>query len=262
MSEVNTANLQGEQFSGLEIEEACRQNEFVLFVQPKLNLNDRRLVGVECLLRWYKDGAYLTPDRFLEQLRRCKYRPLVSQLVIQRGISIMAQLDEAGIVGQVSVNMDVSELTDSMIDYITQAFSAYQGNNELEIELTEHTAIFEEKQVLNRLNRLRENNIRVALDDFGTGFSNYSALDSFPFDTFKLDKSFIQTNTQLTSAVIRHLVEIAKITDKKLIIEGVETPAQIERTKGLGGSWVQGYEIGKPMGVEAFLKYVQHKELD
>lgn len=241
----------------LEVERGWLNNEFLLYVQPKMNLCTQQLEGVECLLRWEKSNALLSPISFISQVRAFPDRQKISRFVVLKSLQIMCQLDRSHFVGQVSINMDAEELTESMIAFISQQIIDYEGNNTLEIELTEHASIFEYPSIIRGLERLRALGVRIALDDFGTGFASYSVLDKFPFDTFKLDKSFIQSESELTEAIIKHVVDVAKITNKQLIIEGVETQNQIERSLLLGASWVQGFEVGKPMPIEQFISLIQ-----
>lgn len=235
------------------LNDAWMNREFTLFVQPKMALDQRRIVGVECLLRWAKEGRIVAPAQFLPLIRALPQREKFTEFVVLEGIAVMESLDQAGFAGSVSINMDIDELSESTIRLIIDRASQYYGNNSLEVEVTEHASLFEQPHLINRLSRLREAGINVALDDFGTGYSNYSVLDRIPFDTLKLDKSFIQSGSVLTQTIIKHVIEVADLMQKQLIIEGVETFNHIRQCQFLGANWIQGFEVGKPMPVEHFI---------
>lgn len=236
-----------------QLEEAWDNREFSLFVQPKIALSTYQVVGVECLLRWTRGQHVFSPAKFLPHIRALPQRDKFTQFVVSEGVSIMRSLDEVGFVGTVSINIDVDELNDNIIDFIIAQVRRYKGSNVLEVEVTEHSSMFEQPHLISGLVRLRDAGIHIALDDFGTGYSNYSVLDRIPFDTLKLDKSFIQSGSILTDTIINQIVELAALMHKQLIIEGVETRHQIERCQQLDKVWVQGFEVAKPMPLNQFI---------
>lgn len=242
------------EYTESHLNEAWTNQEFTLFVQPKMALDKRKIMGVECLLRWEKDNCILSPAQFLPLIRALPQREKFTEFVVQEGIAVMENLDKAGFAGSVSINMDIDELSESTVALLIERITQYQGNNRLEVEVTEHASLFDKPTLITRLSRLRQAGINVALDDFGTGYSNYSVLDRIPFDTLKLDKSFIQSGTVLTQTIIKHIVEVADLMQKQLIVEGVETMSHLRQCQSLGGIWIQGFEIGKPMPLAHFIR--------
>lgn len=239
-----------------QLDAAWDNQEFSLFVQPKMSLSNYQVVGVECLLRWTKGQHVYSPSKFLPHIRALPHREKFTKFVVLEGLSIMKRLDSVGFAGTVSINIDIDELNDRIIDFIIAQVKCYQGQNILEIEVTEHASIFEQPHLIDGLSQLRNAGIHIALDDFGTGYSNYSVLDRIPFDTLKLDKSFIQSGSILAQTIIGHVVELANLMQKQLIIEGVETFHQIEQCQQLDRVWVQGFEVAKPMALPQFISQI------
>lgn len=124
----------------------------------------------------------------------------------------------------------------------------------LELEITESVIIDDPDQALEMLTAIRETGVRLALDDFGTGYSSLSYLRTFPFDTLKIDRSFV---TELltrpdANAIVRMISDLAITLGKRTVCEGVETAEQLEAIRAAGCHEVQGYLISRPVALEDF----------
>ena len=129
----------------------------------------------------------------------------------------------------------------------------------LELELTESAIVEEGGEELNTLIRLRELGIALAIDDFGTGYSSLSHLKQLPFDTLKIDQSFIkglETN-KIDQAIVEAIVQLARCHDLKLVAEGVETDGQLNRLRTFGCDRVQGFLFSRPLPPDGFLSFVK-----
>ena len=121
----------------------------------------------------------------------------------------------------------------------------------LELEITETTLLAEGNETLDGLRQLRDIGVKVALDDFGTGYSSLSYLRRFPFDTIKIDRSFVQDMDRPdTAAIVHAIIDLAGRLRMSTIAEGVETEEQLQRLRTDRCDMAQGYLIGKPVGVE------------
>ena len=124
----------------------------------------------------------------------------------------------------------------------------------LELELTESVIIDDPDQALDMLTAIRQTGVRLALDDFGTGYSSLSYLRTFPFDTLKIDRSFI---TELLTrpdaqAIVRMISGLAITLNKRTVCEGVESAEQLDVIRALGCDEIQGYLISPPVALEDF----------
>ena len=121
----------------------------------------------------------------------------------------------------------------------------------LTLEITESTILQGDDAVLSVLNRLREQGVTIALDDFGTGYSSMSYLRRFPFDTLKIDRSFIRdaADRSDSAAIVRAIASLASSLGMKTVAEGVETNADLDMVRAAGCSHVQGYLFSRPVPV-------------
>ena len=154
-------------------------------------------------------------------------------------------------VRHLSVNLSPLQLADPMLpgqlQGLLQEFSIAPG--ELELEITEGALIRDVDAAVDRLAAVRALGVTIALDDFGVGYSAMSYLNRLPFDTLKIDKSFVFAfGVQRPAlAIATAIVALAKALDKRVVAEGVETPAQATLLQKLGVDELQGYLYGKPL---------------
>ena len=127
------------------------------------------------------------------------------------------------------------------------------GPADLEIEITESTIIQDADAAIQLLNEFRAMGIHIALDDFGTGFSSLGYLRRFPFDTIKIDKTFIDEIMVNPDdvAIIRAIIAMGHALDRRIVAEGVESAAQFKLLKELAVDEIQGYFVGRPMAADA-----------
>ena len=120
--------------------------------------------------------------------------------------------------------------------------------NRLVLEITESGLMRDPRAVLGRLQALRELGVRLAIDDFGTGYSSLAYLRRFPFETLKIDRSFVAGlgRDREDEAIIEMIVALGHTLNLRTIAEGVETPAQLAQLRRLGCDAVQGYHLGRP----------------
>ena len=133
------------------------------------------------------------------------------------------------------------------------------GSDRLALEITEGILIDDFSHVVSILRRLKAFGLQIALDDFGTGYSSMSYLQSFPFDTIKIDQSFI-TNLERSpqsKAIVRAIVGLAHGLGVPVIAEGVETQAQFELLANAGCDLVQGFLVGRPQTIDAYAKFLE-----
>jgi EAL domain-containing protein (putative c-di-GMP-specific phosphodiesterase class I) len=124
----------------------------------------------------------------------------------------------------------------------------------LEIEVTESLFIYDSDTALQTLTKLKNLGVSVAMDDFGTGYSSLGTLRSFPFDRIKIDRSFVgdMVSNKDAAAIVNSIMSLGRSIGRRVIAEGVETPAQLELLRMQGCNEVQGYLIGKPLPIEQY----------
>jgi EAL domain-containing protein (putative c-di-GMP-specific phosphodiesterase class I) len=197
----------------------------------------------------------VSPVEFIAVAEECGLIDELGLWVLHEACSTYQKLRQDGInLGHVSVNVSMRQLRDDrFVAEVNAALLRYAiGAEALEIEVTESTLAGNQKEVNQRLEKLRRMGVRIAIDDFGTGYSSMSMLGELPTDALKIDRSFvIESASQRTSrSVVEAIISIAHVLGKVTIAEGVETSGQVRTLRQLGCDFAQGYLFAKPVAAE------------
>ena len=231
--------------------------EFVLFYQPKVDLDDGRVIGVEALIRWqHPELGLLTPADFLPHLHGSHLETTFGEWVISTAMAQAATWHKAGLQMTVSVNVSANHLLQPGFFAHLQATLAQHPEvkpEHFELEVLESAAIADMEQAIGILLDCRQLGIHFALDDFGTGYSSLTYLRKLPIDTLKIDQSFVRDmltdNDDL--GIVEGVIQLANVFHRQVIAEGVETMAHGKKLRLLGCHLVQGYGIARPMPASA-----------
>ncbi|MES2611109.1 MAG: EAL domain-containing protein [Pseudomonadota bacterium] len=228
------------------------QQMFVVF-QPRVGAHDRQVASVEALLRWrHPDKGLVPPDTFIALAEESGFIVELGLWVLREALQQFAawRADPQVPVRHMSVNLSPVQLVDpafpGQLQALMQEFGICPG--ELELEITEGALIQDVDAAVTRLAALRAHGVAIALDDFGVGYSAMRYLNRLPFDTLKIDKSFVFAFgvERPALAIATAIVALAKALDKRVVAEGVETPLQADLLQGLDVTELQGYLYGKP----------------
>lgn len=238
---------------------AFKRGDFLLNFQPQWMLDDlSRPCGAEVLLRWHDaDLGLVGPDVFIPILEGSGLMVEVGRWIVERTLdTVVMQRERLADGFFVSINVSAVQLMDdrNFADFIVEALRARQlPTSVLELEVTETALIQSPLRVEQQLEALHRQSIAIALDDFGTGFSSLSHLKQFPFDTVKIDKSFIAGLPGSTEdrAIVESLLTLCRGFGRRVCAEGIETPAQLDFLRRLQCTRAQGYLLGRP-GPELF----------
>lgn len=236
-----------------KLKEAVFNQNFTMNFQPQYYVKDKRLRGVEALIRWRdSDGKMISPAVFIPIAEKNGAIVPIGTWVIEESIKTFAQWKRKYPVDMIlSLNISAIQYKRSeFIDNILHIIKKYDVNpGEIELEITESILIDSFKEVTEKLCILRDYGIRISLDDFGTGYSSLSYLKRLPIDTLKIDKSFV--DAMLTDDNARIITDSIIYMVKKLgfetIAEGVETQEQFEYLKSIECDCIQGFLLGKPL---------------
>ena len=222
------------------------------FYQPKIDLQNNNLVGMEALLRWQdQQGAIHTPNTVHEAFNDFE---LSSQISAEMQYKIFEDIKKWQADGKkiVPIAINVSPVEFLRNNYAEILLERIRIANippqYIEIEITEH--LFSDQSVnyvIRALNKLRDNGIKISLDDFGTGYSSLSHLRDFPVDTIKIDYSFVNRMMKENSinAIVDGLIKLAPLLSMKIIAEGIENKEQFQTLKDMGCHEGQGYFFSK-----------------
>ena len=250
------------------IGEAAKNNEFILYYQPKVSFKSGKIIGAEALIRWqHPTMGLVSPMRFIPLAETYGYIKEVGEWVIDKACQQLSYWSKRGVnIENISINISPIQFTDKRLkDYIEGKVKLYNINSShLELELTESMVMRNFELSLEIINSLKAINILLSLDDFGIGYSSLSCISKLPFDILKIDRSFImdiEKNLQ-SKKIINMIVNLAKTLGLIVIAEGIETEIQYNLLKEMGCDEFQGYYFSKPVTAEEFqAKWVENKKI-
>ena len=245
-----------------ELRRALRRDELELHYQPRMNLADGQIVGLEALVRWrHSERGLLPPSEFVPLAEQSGLIVPLGYWVISRALRDMQDLRERGLAPlHMAINLSFRQFQDSQLLPTLSRLIAERGVDAqwLEFELTE-TAVMRRsdlvKQTMDALGRL---GVRFSLDDFGTGFSSFVHLNSLPIALLKIDKSFVggMEEREENRKLVHAMINLAHNLHLEVVAEGVETPQQLALLRGYGCDQVQGYLISKPVPLAQLVDYL------
>ena len=235
---------------------ALRSGGLRVAYQPKVDLNDGSLAGVEALSRWMDPQlGEVSPAEFVAVAEESGLIDELGTWVLHEACSAYRKLREQGIdIGQVSVNVSMRQLRDDrFVNEVRDMLDRHAMRGEaLEIEVTESTLAANQGEVNALLQSLRRMGVRIAIDDFGTGYSSMSVLGDLPTDTLKVDRSFVMdaASQRTARSVVEAIISIAHVLGKVTVAEGVETSSQVRALRELGCDLAQGYVFAEAVTLE------------
>ncbi|MCI4624543.1 MAG: bifunctional diguanylate cyclase/phosphodiesterase [Candidatus Magnetoovum sp. WYHC-5] len=239
---------------------AIQYNEFILYYQPKVNIETNAIVGAEALLRWNKPGGGIVPpNEFIPIAEESGLIALIGQWVIQRACEDIKKWQEHG-VSPVRVSINVAGIQLRNKDIITQVketIAKYKiAPNYIELEITESSLILDPQRAVDILNAFQEMGVHVSIDDFGTGYSSLSYLSRFPVNTLKIDREFIKDiqENKNNAEITRAIIGLSKSLKLEVVAEGAENVEHINFLKAQDCTTVQGFYYSRPIPPEEFEK--------
>jgi diguanylate cyclase (GGDEF)-like protein/PAS domain S-box-containing protein len=240
-----------------DLRRALERNEITLLYQPIIRLEDRSVAGFEALARWdHPKMGRMSPAEFIsiaEEIGLIVDLGLFALEQTARQLAIWQRGSRARYPVFANVNVSSRQLLrhDLIHDLRTVLGRSGLIRGTLKLELTESLVMENPEHAAQMLTRIRELGAGLALDDFGTGHSSLSYLQRFPFDTIKIDQSFVRTTTKGTRPVIlRSIIALAHDLGMEVVAEGAETDSDAVELYQLGCEYAQGYAFGEPMTAE------------
>lgn len=238
---------------------ALDREELSMSYQPLVDLKDGHLLGFEALLRWnHSELGNIPPNKFIPIAEDSGLIIPITTWILQDTCSRLArwqQINPSYRNLMVSVNISGKHFTngDLVADVEHALEMAKLAPSSLKLEITESVAMENADQTINILNRLKKLGVQLSLDDFGTGYSSLSILHRLPFDTLKIDRSFVYSvgENGENLEILQTIISLAKNLRMRVIAEGIETTAQLSLLQDLQCDYGQGYLLARPQSVEA-----------
>jgi len=234
-----------------DLRNALRNGEFELHYQPIVNLETNQVSGCEALLRWrHPELGMIAPANFIPVAEETGLIASIGEWVLRQACTDAAAWPEDI---NVAVNLSPAQLVDGkLLQAAVGALAASRlAARRLELEITETVLMQNTFATLTTLHQLRDLGVRIVMDDFGVGYSSLSYLRSFPFDSIKIDRSFITDISAKDDCgtIVRAITDMAQGLKITTIAEGVETEEQREKVRELGCTAMQGYLFSRPKPV-------------
>lgn len=236
------------------------RQEFLVYLQPQVILDNERLVGAEALVRWRSEKLGLVaPNDFIPQFEDNGFIVRLDFYMFEQVCRLLRDWRDRGIpMSMERVSVNLSELTvkqPNLVEQLIEIAAAYDVPRQLlEIELTESFRVENVQMVRERILKLKDAGFTVAVDDFGSGYSSLNLLKDLPADILKIDKVFLDEtyDTDRGRLIIANVIRMAKELDMEIVVEGVETLEQVNYLRHMGCDIAQGYYYAGPMTVPDF----------
>jgi diguanylate cyclase (GGDEF)-like protein/PAS domain S-box-containing protein len=252
----------------LELEEALRnaliRDEFILHYQPKININTGKIVGMESLVRWKRDGNHLVgPNIFIPAAEDTGLIvPIGKQIIHQAVQQTAAWVDDHLLQDKIAINISAKQFRQvDLLDYIKSTLEEFNLSPEyLEIEITEAAVMENTDEAISTMKRIKDFGITLAMDDFGTGYSSLSYLKKFPIDALKIDMSFIKDmeSSEVNKSIVKTIIDLAHTLKLEVVAEGVEQQHQADLLSEMNCDLIQGYLCSKPVESNAMTRLLEN----
>ncbi|MCK0106882.1 GGDEF domain-containing phosphodiesterase [Marinobacter sp. S0848L] len=245
-----------------DLAQAIINQEFHVVYQPQINLETKRVIGAEALLRWvHPDHGFVPPDKFIPIAETSGHIVNIGKWVLEQACKQVAEWAASGSHLRIAVNLSAVQLRqDSIVEDILTRIAEYQiPPGRLELEITETSFMTNITDAVAKLHQLHRAGISIAVDDFGTGYSSLTYLKKMPVQHLKIDKQFIQdllVNEEDTR-IANTIIDLGRSLNLTVIAEGVETEEQEHYLTQRGCKLAQGYFFSKPLLPDDFEKFVK-----
>lgn len=251
----------------LDFEECLEKGEYVVYLQPKIRVEDEKVCGAEALARWIHEGQMVSPATFIPALEKdgtiCK---LDFEILRQVCVLVKKWVSEGKDPGKISVNFSRWHLrnTNLVEDVIKMLDEHGVDPKYIELELTETMDLEEYAMMARCAEQFKKIGIATSIDDFGTGYSSLNLLKNLEVEVLKIDRNFIkeignQNEGKKDRVILSSIINMAKAMDMQVLAEGVETTEQKQFLKEANCDMIQGFLYSKPLPVDEFEKMVYTK---
>ncbi|WP_346907918.1 ammonium transporter [uncultured Roseibium sp.] len=247
-----------------DLHEAISKEQFELYFQPRLNLRTGVIDSYEALIRWnHPEKGLVSPMDFIAVAEGSGQIIPIGKWVLKDALKTAAdKIRDA----RISINVSPVQFRDA--DFVDNVRAAIEESNvaphRLELEITENLLIEDDARALSILTQLKGIGVNIALDDFGVGYSSLGYLSRFPFDTIKIDRSFVREagSNYSSFAIIETVVRLGKVLNMTIVAEGVEDLEKLRLLASNGCDEIQGFLIGHPEPLERLCTTVPQEVLD
>ena len=246
-----------------QMHSALGRSEFRVLYQTQVDVSNRHIIGVEALLRWHNaELGDVSPEEFIPIAEQTGLIVPIGQFVLTEALGMAAKWQQQDEKKEepftIAVNLSPRQFRDpGLVSFIEGVLhqSGVLGES-LELEITEGVLMSGHAYIDKALNAINDLGVTIAMDDFGTGYSSLSYLRNYPFDTLKIDRSFVCdiTEDEADRELINASIAMAHGLGLKVVAEGVETEEQLAHLKEKGCDYAQGYLFSRPVSLKEIME--------
>lgn len=240
-----------------ELLSSIKNNEFIIYLQPKFDTKTERLVGAEALIRKQVNGRIIMPDKFIPQYEETGIITILDMYVLEEVCKLQNKWKEIQFpLIPISINESRHHLKNkNHIKELLDIINKYNADTKLiELEMTETTVVEDILLAKRAAENVKKLGFIVSMDDFGTGYSSFNILKDIEIDILKIDKTFFYKleENRRAQIIIDTIIKMCKRLKIKTVAEGIETKGQINFLRNIGCDIVQGYYFSKPIPIKEF----------
>lgn len=244
-----------------ELLNSIKNNEFIIYLQPKFDTIAEEIVGAEALVRKQKDGKLIMPNEFILEYEKTGVITKLDMYVLEEICKLQQKWRALSFpLIPISINESRHHLKNkNHIQELEEIIKKYDASaNLIELEMTETTVVEDIKLAKGAAESVKKLGFIVSMDDFGTGYSSFNILKDIEIDILKIDKAFFDNleSNKRAQIIIEAIVQMCKKLGIKTVAEGIETKGQLQFLKDIGCDIVQGYYFSKPIPIEEFERII------
>ncbi len=246
-----------------DILRAIKEEQFQIFYQPKFNLRTNRFYGAEALVRWnHPTRGLLPPSFFIPFSERAGLIVDLDHYIYEHALRDLSKWENGGErLVKLSINLSRRTVYDEgLLGFLSSTADRFGVEHKwLDIELTESLAARDAAFLYQLVSKIKGLSMATSIDDFGVGYSSFNSLKKLPFDTLKIDKSFIDDIEvdKKSRDIVQAIISLSHSLGIWTIAEGVETEKQVTLLKGMGLDAVQGYYYSRPLNSFEFQRFLK-----
>jgi diguanylate cyclase (GGDEF)-like protein/PAS domain S-box-containing protein len=263
------SSMVNEQVITNHMRDSLAHQDFVIYLQPKYDIEKNRIVGAESLVRWsHPKLGFVSPGKFIPVFEHNGFIYQLDKYVWEKSCEFLRRsldLDKPAL--PISVNVSRIDLysPDIVKDFVDLVRKYNLPPRLLELELTESAYVDNPQHIIDITKQLQQYGFPILMDDFGSGYSSLNMLKDLPVDVLKIDLKFldyVDGSPEATrgNSILRSIVRMAQWLDLKVIAEGVETSRQVDFLRSIGCRYVQGYYYSKPVPVETYERMCREEQ--
>ncbi|MDX1812655.1 MAG: EAL domain-containing protein, partial [Gammaproteobacteria bacterium] len=245
-----------------ELREAIKTDALELYFQPKINISNMSIHGVEALLRWnHPEHGFVPPDKIIALAEQSGLINQIFEWVFNKAALQVKSWLNSGLDIKMAVNLSLYDFQHhDVISFIEVALQKHKlPAEQFYLEVTENIMMENPGLSIEKLTAIDAMGLHISVDDFGTGYSSLSYLKKLPVDELKIDRSFVMEmdKDENDAIIVRSTIELAHNLGLQVVAEGVENQETLDRLIEFGCDSVQGFYLARPMPVSAFAEWLQ-----